>query len=397
MTDFMILFVTCFLEFIMLYNISYNMINKKTTWSLNIFLIGVSYGVIYALVAYSFPDAVARLFFTIAGILIFKFLFKNKLHDAVLRWGIFHLILVIVQSPVLYVVGKIINDAYLLTVAQLISLIIILLLLKKIDLNNLLYKAERYIMLKLFIYVTTVIFLSILIYAGYDYTPVYMLYVSIMALLSLFVFLKILRQITFYTDDAYAKIHDIKNLLIGLHTTVHGTADMQVVKQSLNECMDLLNIDGKLAEIQLEKDEANILAFINQKKEQNVELVTNVLYIDKFEDLTLTTILYMLGTLLDNAIEHGGNKPILIKMLIAKSTVSISVANAYDKKKNDNFDNFFEQGQSSKAERGHGYGLSNLKKAVERYEGEITLDYSYLDEYESNYLTFKISIGTFRL
>jgi len=110
----------------------------------------------------------------------------------------------------------------------------------------------------------------------------------------------------------------------------------------------------------------------------------------------LSAIIYMLGVLLDNAIESGTKKEILIHISVAEESLFISVANEYEQKSNDDFEKMFEPRYSTKSSPGNGYGLSHLSQIVTGYGGEIGLKYDYLEVQNCNYLTLIINIGSKR-
>lgn len=102
----------------------------------------------------------------------------------------------------------------------------------------------------------------------------------------------------------------------------------------------------------------------------------------------------MLGVLLDNAIDSGTKKVIIIKVHVSERYIQISVSNEYKRKSTDDFESMFQERYTTKQQDNntHGYGLSNLSRVVHSFGGEIQLEYSYNKEQERNYLTFTIDI-----
>jgi len=107
----------------------------------------------------------------------------------------------------------------------------------------------------------------------------------------------------------------------------------------------------------------------------------------------------MTGVFLDNAIEytlkHRLQQPIFVKVSVWEDAIQISVGNQYQRKESDDIVKMFKKGYSTKASNGRGFGLSNLLKIVEDYEGMIVANSEYKPEYQCDYLTLTIEINPF--
>jgi len=101
----------------------------------------------------------------------------------------------------------------------------------------------------------------------------------------------------------------------------------------------------------------------------------------------------MLGVLLDNAVESGTKKAIIINISVIEESLFLSVSNEYQRKSADDFNKMFREQYSTKEEStSRGYGLSNLIKVVTDYGGNILLKEEYNKEQKSDYITRMIDI-----
>ena len=100
---------------------------------------------------------------------------------------------------------------------------------------------------------------------------------------------------------------------------------------------------------------------------------------------------------MDNAIESARpNFPIYLTISCVDDHLLIKQANAtFDQLTDEQIKRMVEAGVSTKAKYGRGYGLYNLKLALKKWAGQLTIR-SYDDKLqESNYLEFTITISAY--
>ena len=192
------------------------------------------------------------------------------------------------------------------------------------------------------------------------------------------------------------QLHDVKNVLMGLSISTKSTSDIKTIRSEIKAALDIIEMDYVVIDVEESTPNESIKAFINQKKQaagEKMILSTKISYYEKNNKVPLSTIIYMLGVLLDNAIESGTKKEIFIKVSVISESVLISVSNEYNKKSDSDFEKMFQTGYSTKASPSNGYGLPHLKQVVTRYGGQIGLKYDYLKDQKCHYLTLLISVG----
>jgi len=267
----------------------------------------------------------------------------------------------------------------------------------KIPLHKFLYIIEKELLLKFFIYTFISIFLLAFGYFNFNPDKIieHFLYFAILNFLCIIGLFATIKRIFFYTNKVPAQLHDVRNILMGLSISVHSTSDSQKIKKEVDTSLTILGINSVSKSITLDDYHNSITTFINQKKQighSHIKFVTDIKYLESHINITLSAILYMLGVLIDNAIESGTKKPIYINVSITEESLLISVANEYRKKSEDEFQKMFQDGYSTKQKQGRGHGLANLSKFVRLHGGEIGLNHKYKEE-GCEYLTISIFIG----
>jgi sensor histidine kinase regulating citrate/malate metabolism len=283
--------------------------------------------------------------------------------------------------------------------AQVLSLIIIIMSYQRLPLHKVFNTIEREILLKLFVFLIICFYLLAFSYFSFDYFNIteYILYFALLLLLPAIGLLHTIKSIYFFTNKVPMQLHDVKNVLLGLHISAKGASDINSIKDELSKALEIIGIDDiNIETIDGDTYFNSILSFINMKKKRSTKEIifsNNIQYYESNAKIPLATILYMLGVLLDNAIDSGTKKVIFIKVHVSERYIEVTVSNEYTKKSTDDFENMFQERYTTKQEnKTHGYGLPNLSRVVRSFGGEIQLEYSYNKEQEKNYLTFTIAI-----
>ena len=399
-----VLFLVNLMDMVIIYYLGHRLINKKVFSSSGHFALTILCGTFLGICAYLFMsnDVDIYIFRMIALILmlsILRLISKKDISNVFLIFVIIFLGGVFFQAPILLLVRMLdIHELLTSLLAQSITFFFMIFIGFRFSIYKLFNVIERQILLRLILFILSIVVLSVFIATNFEYSIYYLLYFSIFMVLSFLGFGLALARVFYYTNQIPIKVHDIRNLLIGVHMTAHSTSDIEKVRQGLDECMDLMKLEAKLKHIQANKDKENVLAFIESKKEENecrVKFVTRIDYHAPNETISLVVIVYTLGTLLDNAIEHTiihhPKKPILVDISIDEDYLKITVANAYENREIEDFSNMFKKRYSTKGE-GRGYGLYSLRKKVESYGGNITLEKAYQEEYQHDYLHLTVDI-----
>ena len=170
-------------------------------------------------------------------------------------------------------------------------------------------------------------------------------------------------------DNVKSIRHDLK-----LHLTA-----LQKFTSGNKEATDYLNqLLGDIEQSEIYSDTGNIAfdSIINFKlrnaKTENINVYTEI-FIPQKINIETADVVTILGNLLDNAIEavaKVNNKKIKLNIKYDKGCLLINADNTFDG--TINYDNK-KTIISIKNESDHGYGLKNIRKAIEKYNGHIDI------------------------
>lgn len=108
-------------------------------------------------------------------------------------------------------------------------------------------------------------------------------------------------------------------------------------------------------------------------KNKNISVDTNI-FINKNLKIALLDFCIIFGNLLDNAIEassKANNKNIVIKLVSKNNMLMCKISNSIDD--NVHINKTFETTKKDKSS--HGIGLKNVKTTIEKYNGELSINY----------------------
>lgn len=385
------------MDFFMLICLCYRLLGKTLEIAKKNIGIGLMLNIILGAVALYLDGYTYRVIATFFTLAIIKIISKRKIHDTLLIYVIIYLYILFIQFIYIIIMSYLLsNDFYLSLVVQIATLVTVLFSYQKVPFDKFLIIIEKRIVLKLFIFIIISFFFFIFGYFNFEYRNAreYAIFFSVLILITFVGLYKTVKHILFYTNIIPMQLHDVKNILMGIYISVHNASDIDVIKKEIDTSLEIMGMDMATNTINVTTYQNSILSFINTKKHSNTILFsTDIKYYESNATIPLSNILYMLGVLLDNAIESDTKKVIFIKVYISKEYIKISVANEYERKSMDDFERMFQEKYSTKeGTTSRGYGLSNLSKVVNNYGGKILLSYNYNKEQECNYLTLVIEI-----
>lgn len=393
-------FLVSFIDCILVSYQSYKLTEQKPKAVL-MFVVSLFYGIALVVLSLYLKNYTFKAIITITSLLIIKWITSKKIHDSFILYAFIFLCILFVQIiATLLIVNIFLIGNHTALLAQVLSLIIIIMSYQRIPLHKIFNTIERQILLKLFVFMVLFFYLLAFSYFSFDYLNIteYIMYFALLLLLPAIGLSNTIKSIYFYTNKVPMQLHDVKNVLIGLHISAKGSSDKNTIKDELNKALEIIGMDDINTEsIDVDTYYNSILSFINMKKKRSTKELsfsTNIQYYESNAKIPLATILYMLGVLLDNAIDSGTKKVIYIKVHVSERYILVSVSNQYKKRSTDDFKNMFQERYTTKHQDNsmHGYGLPNLSRVVHSFGGEIQLEYSYNKEEETNYLTFTIDI-----
>lgn len=195
-------------------------------------------------------------------------------------------------------------------------------------------------------------------------------------------------------EDIMRRQHDFKNHLNTIYGIIQVTDDYEV-KVKLKEYIESIRNSVQDSDNIVYVKDKIIAAIIYNKvceaKDENIDFKYEV---DSEVSLGLKQheLSEVLNNLLDNAFEaaiKSGSIEKNVELKIYREDINkvIEVRNSISVNNISNMSNFFAKGFSTKEEKGHGYGLYNVKKIVEANKGLIQLSI------EENIVIFKLAFS----
>lgn len=195
-------------------------------------------------------------------------------------------------------------------------------------------------------------------------------------------------------EDVKKRQHDFKNHLNTVYSLVL-VADEKSLKETITQYMDSLNTSLENMEKVLQINNTVVTAIIynkvNEAAKNNIEFKYSIQADSKFpfKDYELSEVL---NNLLDNAFEAVLNpkcdfKRVFLNIGYLEEDCIIEIGNTGKKVEFNDIGKIFNAGYTTKDGENRGYGLYNVKKIVESYEGRIQLSY------ENNYTIFCIKLS----
>lgn len=384
--------IDCF----MFYNLCYKLNNnKRLKLSLIPIIISLLYGIFISVLDIYISEYTYRIITTFLLLLIAKAISKKRVYDLFIVYVIIFLCIAFLQIIITIFTAQI-PSIYTPLFIQTYTLIVIMLLCR-LPIHNLLLVIEKEILLKLFIFITMGIYMALFSYFNFQYEIVgeYTLYFASLIFITLFGFYQTLKIALYYTNKMPMELHDVKNLLIGVQMASYSTTDIKEVRSGVDQCLNILSMDINEQELCMDSYNKSIQSLIYEKKakgKMELSFVTDITYEQNYKNISFGVIIYMLGTLLDNAIETNTKKPIYIKLRVSDFGIYISVSNECQKKTNEDFQKMFKKGYSTKNGQSRGYGLFSLSNVVKMYNGEILVDTQFDNKHECHYLSISIEI-----
>lgn len=167
--------------------------------------------------------------------------------------------------------------------------------------------------------------------------------------------------------------HNLKNYCIGLRVCIEHNE-----KEKALDMIDKILAQGEpTRETIVDTGNTLIDALINYKcsvaKKYGIDVVTDVLVPETIPKVGCGDLSIILGNLIDNAIEatkeRKDKKIIDISIGIRRGELVITICNTYEKEpKTDKQGNFVTGKEDYE---NHGFGIKSVKKAVEKYDGNI--------------------------
>lgn len=189
-------------------------------------------------------------------------------------------------------------------------------------------------------------------------------------------------------EEVKRRQHDFKNHINTIYGIVQ-TSDTENLKQDLQEYITSLDTSFKGMDEIIKIDNGIVASIIYSKllaaKQKGIELIYKVECSLKAFPLENYEISEMLNNLIDNALEAVDDeeeeyRSVDLQLGYDEGKYFIETRNAGLKVKTNEINKIFNRGFSTKGTSNHGYGLYNVKKIVEKYNGyfEVSVEDKYL-------------------
>lgn len=189
------------------------------------------------------------------------------------------------------------------------------------------------------------------------------------------------KQMDIYEQQISANVENAEKIRAIRHDMKHHIREIKELAEKgmteeINEYIDMLAGDIKEAQSYIDTGNAALDGIVNYYMSvaatENIIFDTNISVPQNMQIKTYDLNIIM-GNLLDNAFENtmmAKNKQVLLKMKYFNSILYISSFNTYTRAIKKSGEKFISLKDSS-----HGYGVDNIKRIVNKYNGNIEIDY----------------------
>lgn len=332
------------------------------------------------------------------------YLTKRHILDNIIIFAMMFITIFIIQGTVMICLHLMdLSPEMLLLSAQSLTLTAIILMSLKVKLYDAFAFVQRHLYLKVCIYLIVSIFLVAIAMINFDFKYVWqqstlfgvLIVTTLIGIVMTVVAAQ--RQIVESTD----KYHDVVNMFTGLHLSIQSEDDIEELKKQSSEIAEYLT--GRPPKTIVSNDyERNLKAMLQDKlltQGKSSQLTLDVDYFQHHVKVSFPKVSLMLGTLFDNALEHGLDELIFVYMNVSEDIFELTVKNSCKEISPKKLKKLFKKGYTTKESSGHGHGLYKLQQEVEkyndnRYKAEVIVDTYYDMEYESHLFEITVDIST---
>ncbi|MCL1990922.1 MAG: hypothetical protein FWG67_08550 [Defluviitaleaceae bacterium] len=400
-----ILFVTNVIDYIIMYLMGHNLggdhkLEKK--WRHHIFIL--LFSGIFSIINYHVGNdaLIVRMLAIVISLLVIKIATRRKLFDVFIIHVAIFLTLFTVQSLTGWLFGVWeMNDELTLLVMQFIIFFVFSLLCWKVSLYEFFSMIKQRLILIIGLICLYIIVYALLIMFQFNMNNVFdqvFLFVTLIILI-LSAFFSVVMMAQKKIDQTSDRYHDLVNKFAGLYLAIEADDEHEKIKALSRELKQYITGRADVIEVS-DSYEENFGKVLEEKlviSERSNQLNLDIGYYEHHEIVSLGSVVYMLGSLFDNALEHGLDGPIFVYLNVCKNHFELSVKNACQKMSDRKLDRLFKKGFSTKEQVGCGQGLYKLKREVEayrdqRFKAQLKADHYYDVEYKLYYLDMTIKI-----
>ena len=295
------------------------------------------------------------------------------------------------------------NELIVVILTFIISSVTVVFLCEKIDFNRFLVFILRRITLRILIFLTVIICLVILTILKLNNPSdlvehsLLVLVLFIPSLLGLIHTIRLTHQSTAIVPDAY---HDAKKLLMLLDIKAEEATDFTQLNEMLAHSVELMNLQlpdydlptSNAASADFEKFIIRTIESIKMDKKANAHLVPNIKFSDKHHKVGDIKLAYMVGLLLEYALDTLTKRPIFVDVSSAKYDAVIRVSCEYKfEKRFKNPDNFSLDSETVRTKIKKSFTLSKLESMVNANNGELNIAREKNNQEQVDYLSIQVT------
>jgi len=222
---------------------------------------------------------------------------------------------------------------------------------------------------------------------------------SLVVCLIIWGFMRSLKAAHQYEAVAPHRYEDLKLILSILHLNSLDANSVEEMKDMLDAAIDIMGvkIDKPVKNPVFENSE-QFEAYVDSNIESlkltvqsDIQIIKNIQFFESHHKVDNLNLSYLLTTLLENAIETQTTYPIFIDVLSTANLLFIKVANETPHKDEISIEKMFDNGYSTKNKVGRGFGLSKLKKTVDKLDGNINISQFNDPNHGVNYISFTLN------
>ena len=189
-----------------------------------------------------------------------------------------------------------------------------------------------------------------------------------------------------------SKQHEFDNHIQAINMITITSTDYDSIANSMKNYINDLEIDSEFNKL-IKLDNKILAGFLYQKtkkaKEYDIDFQIEIQDYELKTNLKDYELIEVIGNLIDNAFEtEVKNNKVILSLEKEKSMSAIEIKNLHSYIDINTLSKFFNPGYSTKLNKGHGNGLTNIKKIISKNHGLISVQNQSLDG--SNYIVFKV-------
>ncbi|WFA09984.1 GHKL domain-containing protein [Tissierella sp. Yu-01] len=186
--------------------------------------------------------------------------------------------------------------------------------------------------------------------------------------------------------------HDFDNHIQAINMISVTSTDYESIVESMKRYIKDLDVDSEFRKL-IKLDNKILAGFLYNKtrkaKECGISFQIDIKDYEFKTNVKDYELIEVLGNLIDNAFDTGvKNNCVILEIKEEKNMSVIEIKNKHSYLNSNTISKMFTPGYSTKSEKNHGYGLTNVKKIVSNNTGLLSVYNETIDKH--NYIVFKV-------